>query len=102
MIIEKFGVPDVIHGSPPCFTGETLVLTDKGFKEIRDIKLGDKVITHTNTYQTVTDFGSKLVNKKRVIRTTASFDINTTDNHPFYVRKNYRVWNNDKRGLDNA
>lgn len=99
-IIERFGKPDVVWASPPCFTGETLVLTDLGFKEIKDVEIGDKVITHTNTYQTVTDIGRKRTNKIRVIKTSASYNINTTDEHPFYARKNYRKWNSRKRGWD--
>lgn len=99
-IIKRFGKPDIIWASPPCFTGETIVLTDKGFKRIDNIRVGDKVITHTNSYRTVTDIGRKKVNNIRVVKTTASFNIHTTDNHPFYVRKNYRQWNHSKRGWD--
>src|SRR5699024_9164105 len=99
-IVKRFGKPDIIWASPPCFTGETIVLTDKGFKRIDNIRVGDKVITHTNSYRTVTDIGRKKVNNIRVVKTTASFNIHTTDNHPFYVRKNYRQWNHSKRGWD--
>ena len=36
-----------------CFTGDTLVTTSEGFKQIRDIKVGDKVLTHTGEYRNV-------------------------------------------------
>ena len=42
----------ITHGSP-CFTADTLVLTDKGYKQISDIEVGDKVIDHTNSYNKV-------------------------------------------------
>lgn len=99
-IIKRFGKPDVIWASPPCFTEDTLVLADTGFKKIKDIRVGDRVITHTNTYQNVTDIGRKETDNIRVIRTSASYEIETTDEHPFYVRKNYRKYNSSKRGWD--
>ena len=37
----------------PCFTGDTLVLTDDGYKNIKDIKIGDYVLDHTNQYNKV-------------------------------------------------
>lgn len=100
-IIERMGgLPDVIWASPPCFTEETLVLTDCGYKKIKDISVGDKVITHTNTYNEVLNIGRKLTNKINKIKISTSEEINTTDDHPFYARTKCRVWNNDKRGWD--
>lgn len=99
-IIERFGVPDVMWFSTPCFTGETLVLTDKGYKEIKDIKIGDCVLTHNNKYEMVTDIGVKPKNKIKKIKISTSEEINTTDNHPFYARTKKRIWNSKKRGWD--
>ena len=100
-IIERMGgLPDVIWASPPCFTEETLVLTDCGYKKIKDISIGDKVITHTNTYNKVLNIGRKLTNKINKIKISTSEEINATDDHPFYARTKCRVWNNDKRGWD--
>jgi hypothetical protein len=36
-----------------CFTGETLVETIEGMKEIKDIKIGDLVLSHDETYNKV-------------------------------------------------
>lgn len=36
-----------------CLIGETLVYTDKGVKELKDVEIGDKVISHTGNYRTV-------------------------------------------------
>lgn len=99
-IIERFGHPDVIWASPPCFTGDTLVLTDKEFKKIKEIQIGDKVITHRCKYETVTNIGRKLVDSIRIIKPSCSTEIETTDNHPFYARTKKRIWNNSKRGWD--
>ena len=37
----------------PCFTADSLVLTDKGYKPINEIEIGDMVLTCDNTYQRV-------------------------------------------------
>lgn len=99
-IIERFGHPDVIWASPPCFVGDTLVLTKQGFKQIKDIKIGDEVLTHKNQFQKVTNIGRKQVNKTRTIKVSCSIPIETTDNHPFFVRTKERVYNSKKRGWD--
>ena len=76
----------ITHGSP-CFTGDTLVLTKDGYKEIKDVKIGDEVLGHNNTYNRVVNFfdnGKKEIYKLK----TSSFDeIKTTENHRFYVRE---------------
>lgn len=87
------------HGSP-CFTGETLVLTKEGFKEITDIEIGDYVIDHNNEYSKVINYIEQ--GKKEIwnIKGMAFEEINTTENHRFYTRKRYKKWNNDKRSYD--
>ena len=44
--INQLPNADVWFTSTPCFVEGTLVLTDSGYKQIEDIKIGDKVITH--------------------------------------------------------
>lgn len=45
---------DMITYSTPCFTEDSLVLTEKrGFQKIIDIQIGEKVITHDGNYKTV-------------------------------------------------
>ena len=51
------------HGSP-CFTGDTLVLTQLGYKQIKNVKIGDCVLDHTNNYNKVINFinqGEKII-----------------------------------------
>lgn len=77
----------LVHGSP-CFTTETLVLTrDSGYKKITDINCDDFVLTHDNRYKRVTNFLEQ--GKKEIYRIEAmGFDcLETTSNHPFYVRE---------------
>jgi len=73
---------DILDGSPPCFVGETPVLTDKGFVPIRKIKVGDYVLTHKNRFQMVTAVNSKVTDKTVEID---SFIENTVD-HRYLAR----------------
>ena len=97
--IEDF---DLMNFSFSCFVAGTLILTDKGYKKIEDIKKGDRVLTHTNTYQKVVKPMINKANKIYKLKTMCSEDLFVTEEHPFYVRKRIRVANNNmphlKRG----
>lgn len=85
----------------PCFTQDTLVLTNSGYKEIKDILVGDYVLTHHNTYEKVT--ASRMTGKKTVykIKGMAMDEIKCTPEHKFYVRKmvkHYPTYDNGRRG----
>lgn len=66
---------------PSCFNGDMKIQTLNGIKKIKDIELGDKVLTHTGSYK-------KVVNKF-IFRDNNSFikinNIECTPNHKFYV-----------------
>lgn len=83
---------DMIIGGSPCFVAGTLVLTDKGFKNIEDIVAGDYVLTHTNTFQKVIVPMRKIADHIYRLKTMCSEDLLVTEEHPFYVRKKYREW----------
>lgn len=86
----------ITHGSP-CFTGDTLVLTKDGYKEIKDVKIEDEVLGHNNTYNRVVNFfdnGKKEIYKLK----TSSFDeIKTTENHRFYVREMNKIYDKNEK-----
>lgn len=86
---------DMITYSTPCFTEDSLVLTEKrGFQKIIDIQIGEKVITHDGNYKTVINNGKKKTVK---IYGMGIDEIHTTPNHLFYVREKSHVWNNKTR-----
>lgn len=89
---------DFFSYSFPCFTAGTLVLTKGGFKEIQDITESDEVITHTNQYRKVV---KPMVNAYKGdlyhINAMAFHGIDCTPEHPFYVRKRYKKWDNPNR-----
>lgn len=89
--IKDLPYADLWTYSFPCFTGNTLVLTDKGYKPIKEINIGDSVITHDNTYHNVSE--SKCTGNKEIwnVKTMNSDIVECTENHKFYVRKRVRV-----------
>ena len=51
-------------GGSPCFRKGTKVITQSGYKNIEDIKIGDYVLTHRNRFKKVLKVGS---NKNQLI-----------------------------------
>ena len=93
---DSLGEIDILLSGTPCFTGESLVLTDNGYKYIKDIRSGDLVLTHKNRYMPVKTLminGNKEVYKLKIM---CSEDIETTPEHPFYVREMTKVYKNRK------
>lgn len=86
-IIDKDNYCYIMTYSFPCFTGDTLVLTKDGYKEIKDVKIGDYVLTHDNTYQKV--LASKKTQKNADLLKISAMgidEIKCTPNHKFLVR----------------
>lgn len=69
-----------------CFTGDTEVLTSEGFKEIKDIKIGDYVFSHTGRLNKVTDTGRREAEIWNVY--IDKYKIGTTAEHPFLIDGN--------------
>ena len=72
-------------GNVPCFAGETLVLTNQGYKRIDEVRVGDMVLTHKGRFRRVLDVGSKSA-ETYLLRTAYNTSIQVTKDHPFYVR----------------
>ena len=91
---------DLFTYSFPCFTGDSLVLTDNGYKRIDEINIGDMVLTHTNRYKKVTNVFNQGIKDIVNIKGMAIHNIKTTENHKFLTRERYRSWNNNRRSYD--
>lgn len=89
-IVETDKYEYIMTYSFPCFVGDSLVLTSKGYKQIKDIQKGDRVLTHTNTYKEVNKVFNQGEKEIWSIRGMAIDEIKTTSNHKFYVREKYR------------
>lgn len=87
----------ILTYSFPCFTGDSLILTDKGYKRIDEIKIGDYVLTHNNEYKKVLNFFDNGIKSIYKINGMSIDEIKTTRNHKFLVRSKYKKWDNKKR-----
>ena len=92
---------DLFTMSSPCFTGDTLVLTENGYMPIKDITIGTKVVTHTGELKEIINFfnnGEKDIYK---ISGMCFDEIRTTYNHKFYVKKRITKMNyiKDEQGI---
>jgi ribonucleotide reductase alpha subunit len=75
-----------------CFTPDTLVLTDKGYKPISDIEIGNLVLTHKGQWQPVASTMKRIYNGILdvyipVLKGTDDAIIKCTPNHKFYNSK---------------
>lgn len=73
-----------------CFKGDTLVREKLDFyKRIKDIVVGDLVLTNDGTFKEVTGISKRKYNGNFIkIRTIGQTEIETTPEHPFLVKTN--------------
>lgn len=89
----KYKGCDLLIGGSPCFTKGHLVLTNKGYKDISDIRAGDMVLTHENRYKPVvrTYIHAADTVALKVVGYPAFI---TTSNHPFLTKTRSRDYSN--------
>ena len=97
--IHTIETPDLIIGGSPCFVKGTKVITDKEYKNIEDVVVGDMVLTHKGNYKKVLRIGHQ-VSKTMLVDACGSLTTETTANHPYYVKTRCREWNSDTRKYD--
>lgn len=86
-----------IWASLECFVEGTLILTDKGLVDIKDIQKGDMVWTHKNRFKKVTRTMKKENTPTVIIKGQGNHGIETTSEHPFYIRNERQIWDNENR-----
>ena len=86
-IVDKDKYEYIMTYSFPCFTGDTKVITDTNIKDIKDIQVGDLVLTHDGTYQKVLWSGKTGRKKIYRIKTDLNQVVRCTENHLLYVRE---------------
>ena len=100
-IVEKDKYCYLLTYSFPCFTGDTLVLTNKGLKQLKDVGTDDYVLTHANNYEKVLDSRKTGIKNIFKVKGMGIDEIKCTENHRFYVREMSRYfphYENGKRG----
>ncbi|AWY08326.1 hypothetical protein HOT49_gp046 [Erwinia phage vB_EamM_Alexandra] len=81
------GELDLLDGSPPCFTEDTIIHTADGMKFISDMNVGDQAMTSVGRYFPVYDTMVRpYVGTMHKIETLISTN-NATPEHPFFVRR---------------
>lgn len=75
----------------PCVAGDTLVETIEGWKEIKDVKIGDMVRTDVG-YKRVTNSAQTGVKPVMSIKPSCATEILCTDYHPIFARKKERKY----------
>lgn len=95
--IADLGGFDVLVFGSPCFPKGTMVATNTGYKSIEQVRVGDNVLTHTNSYKPVLKTGGKKAQQLYRVKASGALPILCTAEHPFYVRRMARVWDNDRR-----
>lgn len=91
---------DLFTYSSPCFVAGTKVLTKSGYKNIENIRIGDEVFTHNHTFKPVIAIGSDGAKPIWEIQPMGAFATYCTHNHPFFVRRRLRKWDNSRRRLE--
>lgn len=84
---EQVPQHDILLFGHPCFATGTLVTTSEGLKPIETIKIGDMVLTHTNTFQKVVTPMTKISDHYNKLKIQGTNELVATDEHPFYVRE---------------
>lgn len=88
---------DLLIGGSPCFKEGTLITTDKGYKNIEDIRVGDMVLTHKNRFREVVKLMVSISSNLYELNICGSPKTEVTGDHPYYVRRMSRVWDGDLR-----
>lgn len=82
------GNVDVIFSGFPCFPADTLVLTDRGYKEIQNVAISDTLLSHKGVFQPIKNLQQKIYDG-RLYELKLKYNseiITATEEHPFYVR----------------
>lgn len=83
--IDKLDYADLWTYSFPCFTEDALIFTDKGYKSMKEIQIGDQVLTNTDLFKPVVNKFNQ--GKKEIwnLNVSNAGDIKTTEHHKFWV-----------------
>lgn len=75
-------------GGSPCVPAGTKVKTDKGYKKIEEICIGDMVLTHKNRYRPVSRLYKRQSDHLYKVRFNGNTMLSITGNHPVYTYRN--------------
>lgn len=100
-VVDKDKYTYMLTYSYPCITENTLVLSDKGYIPFREISIGDKVLTKSNTWQKVAKKFDNGINEIYRLDASGTAGIECTKERKFYAREMYRKGNKSIRSFKN-
>ena len=77
---------DGLIGGFPCFPAGEQITTEEGYKDIKDIQVGDMVLTHTNKFQKVLHTMQRETHGMYHLHARGSHHTSVTGEHPYYAR----------------
>lgn len=83
--VERLPPADVVFYSWPCIRGDQRVHTARGLVPIKEVRVGDEVLTHMGRYKTVTAHAMTGIHGTVKIHTPIS-DLYCTKDHMIYTR----------------
>ena len=97
--LQRLGIStiDVICGGFPCFIAGTQILTIEGYKSIESVRVGELVLSHTGSWQKVTQTMIRENAPLREIKAVGVHSLVTTDEHPFYAVKRTKWWEKENK-----
>ncbi|NJL70413.1 MAG: adenosylcobalamin-dependent ribonucleoside-diphosphate reductase [Candidatus Competibacteraceae bacterium] len=96
--MSAIGNPYQIQSAGNCFVEGTRVLTKQGVKNIEDVRIGDEVVTHNDTFEKVEQLHKNpLANRQLIgLKCFRTPEIKVTDNHKFLsITEEQLQWNED-------
>lgn len=81
--VDQIPEADMVVGGFPCLTGDTLVWTERGQIPLQTVVVGDKVLSHDNSYQLVTKVFDQGIKKVFTLTLDSGITIVATGNHRF-------------------
>jgi DNA (cytosine-5)-methyltransferase 1 len=99
VVVDEIPPHDILTGGFPCFVAGTKVLTQKGYKAIENVDITDTLLTHTGKFQRILNLQMKTQAQKlyNIDMKYHPHKLQCTEEHPFYVRKRNKVWDNSIR-----
>lgn len=93
------GIPesDILTYSFPCFTGDATIRTERGLVPIKDVSVGDRVLSHDNRWHRVTGSWKTGTESVCVFKPACGEPFRCTPEHRLYVRRMHRVWNGTRQ-----
>lgn len=91
-LMKELGIDDLPDESH-CFTGNTLIIANPETKQIKEIKVGDKVLTHEGRFMPVIATNKRKYKGKmyRIYTYYNNIPLEVTPEHPFLCLSNIRV-----------